>query len=61
MTKTSRGYWVFLHLLLFVFVVKIKFFVNHETIVEHHIIRDHETNWSRGFGFVILSVKRFVS
>lgn len=29
------------------------FFSKHGKVVEHQIIRDHETNRSRGFGFVI--------
>ncbi|WZY73789.1 hypothetical protein YC2023_006029 [Brassica napus] len=36
------------------------FFAKYGTIVEHQIIRDHETNRSRGFGFVIFDSEEVV-
>ncbi|CAA7016327.1 unnamed protein product [Microthlaspi erraticum] len=36
------------------------FFAKHGTVVEHQIIRDHETNRSRGFGFVIFDSEEVV-
>ena len=36
------------------------FFSKHGKVEEHHIIRDHETNCSRGFGFIIFESKEVV-
>ncbi|CAI0437761.1 unnamed protein product [Linum tenue] len=37
-----------------------EFFSQHGTVVEHQIIRDHETNRSRGFGFIIFDCEEVV-
>ncbi|KFK38657.1 hypothetical protein AALP_AA3G143300 [Arabis alpina] len=37
-----------------------EFFAKYGTVVEHQIIRDHETNRSRGFGFVIFDSEEVV-
>ncbi|CAI0378571.1 unnamed protein product [Linum tenue] len=37
-----------------------EFFSKHGTFVEHQIIRDHETNHSRGFGFIIFDSEKVV-
>ncbi|KAM7502154.1 hypothetical protein LguiB_001058 [Lonicera macranthoides] len=36
------------------------FFSKYGAVVEHQIIRDHETNCSRGFGFVIFDSEKVV-
>lgn len=36
------------------------FFSKHGKVLEHQIIRDHETNRSRGFGFVIFDSEEVV-
>lgn len=49
------------HLLLSNFADELKnFFSKYGEVVEHQIIRDHETNRSRGFGFVIFDSEEVV-
>lgn len=36
------------------------FFSKHGKVVEHQIIRDHETNRSRGFGFIVFDEEEVV-
>lgn len=36
------------------------FFSKHGKVVEHQIIRDHETNRSRGFGFIVFEEEEVV-
>lgn len=46
-------YHFFFVFIVVVFVVQMKLFVKYVIIVEHQIIRDHETNRFGGFGFII--------
>lgn len=59
-------FWVWIYLLtvntcyLYVSDELKNFFSKYGKVVEHQIIRDHETNRSRGFGFVIFDSEEVV-